>query len=61
VTQSRPAADRLDLLDDAEADSLPDLTDGAFGPSVRLEQERISFAAIERWPATLFDRVYWRT
>jgi hypothetical protein len=48
VTESRPTAGRLDLLDDAEADLYRDLVDGAFGPSVRLEQERISFAAVER-------------
>ena len=48
VTEPRPTAGRLDLLDDAEADLYQDLVDGAFGPSVRLEQERISFAAIER-------------
>jgi len=48
VTESRPTSARLDLLDDAEADLYRDLVDGAFGLSVRLEQERISFAAIER-------------
>jgi hypothetical protein len=48
VTESRPATGRLDLLNEAEADLHRDLVDGAFGPSVRLEQERISFAALER-------------
>jgi hypothetical protein len=48
VTESQPTAVRLDLLDQAEADLYRDLVDGAFGPSVRLEQERISFAALEQ-------------
>jgi hypothetical protein len=48
VTEARPALGRLDLLDEAEADLYQDLVDGAFGPSVRLEQERISFAALEQ-------------
>ena len=48
VTEPRPAVGRLDLLDEAEADLYRDLVDGTFGPSVRLEQERISFAALEQ-------------
>jgi hypothetical protein len=48
VTESRPALGRLDLLEEAEADLYRDLVDGAFGQSVRLEQERISFAAVEQ-------------
>jgi hypothetical protein len=48
VTESQPTAVRLDLLDAAEADLYRDLVDGAFGPSVRLEQERIGFAALEQ-------------
>ena len=48
VTEPRPAAGRLDLLDGAEADLYRDLVDAAFGPSVRLEQERISFATLEQ-------------
>ncbi len=46
VTESQPTTGRLDLLDAAEADLYQDLVDGAFGPSVRLEQERIGFGAI---------------
>jgi hypothetical protein len=48
VTEPRPAAGPLDLLDPGEAELYRDLLDGAFGPSVRLEQERVSFAAIEQ-------------
>jgi hypothetical protein len=45
--------DELDLLDPEEAELYHDLLDGTLGPSIRLEQERISFAAIEQaldWP-----------
>ena len=38
----------LPLLDRDEAALYRDLVEDAFGPSVRLEQERVSFAAIER-------------
>jgi len=48
VTESRPTAALLDLLDADEAELYRDLVEGAFGPSVRLEQERIGFAALER-------------
>jgi hypothetical protein len=48
VTEPRPTAVRLDLLDAEEAELYQDLTTGALGPSVRLEQERIAFATIER-------------
>ena len=48
VTEPRPTAARLDLLDPAEAELYRDLLDGTLGPSIRLEQERISFAAIEQ-------------
>jgi len=47
VTEPRPTAGRLDLLDPDEAELYRDLVDGTLGASVRLEQERISFAAIE--------------
>ncbi len=46
VTEPRPAVARLDLLDPDEAELYRDLVDGTLGPSVRLEQERIRFAAI---------------
>ncbi len=42
------AGERLDLLDPSEADLYQDLVENSFGPSVRLEQERIQFSAIER-------------
>jgi len=47
VAEPRPMAARLDLLDPEEAELYRDLLDGTLGPSIRLEQERISFAAIE--------------
>lgn len=46
VTEPAPSAGRLDLLDAAEAALYEELVTGEFGPAVRLEQERISFAAI---------------
>ena len=48
VTEPRPTAATLDLLDAEEAELYRDLIEGALGPSVRLEQERIRFAAIEQ-------------
>ena len=48
VTEPRPTAAVLDLLDAEEAEFYRDLVEGVFAPSVRLEQERIRFAAIER-------------
>jgi len=47
AAEPRPMAARLDLLDPEEAELYRDLLDGTLGPSIRLEQERISFAAIE--------------
>lgn len=48
VTEPRPTRARLDLLDPGEAELYRDLLDGVLGPSIRLEQERVSFAAIEQ-------------
>jgi hypothetical protein len=48
VTEPRPTTADLDLLTADEADLYQILVDGGLGPSVRLEQERIGFAAIER-------------
>jgi hypothetical protein len=48
VTEPRPVAAPLGLLDPGEAELYRDLLDGALGPSIRLEQERISFAAVEQ-------------
>ncbi len=53
VTEPRPALASLDLLDAEEAGLYRDLVDGTLGPSIRLEQERISFAAIEQAVAGL--------
>lgn len=53
VTEPVPTAAGLDLLDATELDLYRDLVTGTFGPAVRLEQERISFAAIERALAAL--------
>jgi hypothetical protein len=55
VTEPRPTAAELDLLDAEEAELYRILVDGALGPSVRLEQERVGFAAIGR--ALARDRV----
>jgi hypothetical protein len=48
VTEPRPVAATLHLLDPEESGLYRDLLGGVLGPSVRLEQERISFAAIEQ-------------
>jgi hypothetical protein len=48
VTEPDPSTVSLDFLDAEEAALYRDLIAGALGPSVRLEQERISFAAIEQ-------------
>lgn len=53
VTEPSPTAVNLDRLDSAESDLYSDLIKGSYAPSVRLEQERISFSAIE---AALADR-----
>jgi hypothetical protein len=48
VTEPSPTAVTLDRLDPAESDLYADLISGSYAPSVRLEQERISFSAIEK-------------
>jgi hypothetical protein len=48
VTESDPSAVGLDLLNAEEAALYRDLVADAFGPSVRLEQERVSFAAVQQ-------------
>jgi hypothetical protein len=53
VREPTPTAAALDRLDPAEQALHRDLVTGEFGPAVRLEQERISFAAIEQSLATL--------
>jgi hypothetical protein len=48
VTESTPTAVTLDRLTEAEAALYAGLVSATYGPSVRLEQERISFAAVEK-------------
>jgi hypothetical protein len=47
TTEPSPATAALDRLDPAESALHADLLSDAYAPSVRLEQERISFSAIE--------------
>ncbi len=54
VTESTPTRAVLDLLTPAEQELYADLVDGTFGPAIRLEQERISFAAVERARSAVF-------
>ena len=46
VTESAPTAVALDYLDQAESELYRALVGGDFGPAVRLEQERVSFARV---------------
>jgi hypothetical protein len=48
VNEQSPTAARLDYLSADERELYADLVDGTFGPSVRLEQERIRFTSVER-------------
>jgi hypothetical protein len=48
VREPVPTTAALDLLDPAEQALYRDLVTAEFGPAVRLEQERISFGAIQR-------------
>lgn len=47
VTEKTPTKAALDLLTPDEQDLYQDLVGGTFGPAVRLEQERVSFASLE--------------
>jgi len=47
VREPDPVATHLAHLDPAESDLYRDLVEDTFGPAVRLEQERISYPAIE--------------
>jgi hypothetical protein len=47
VTEKTPTKATLDLLTPAEQDLYQDLVNGTFGPAVRLEQERVSFASLD--------------
>jgi hypothetical protein len=46
VTEEKPTDAQLDRLGTEESALYADLVSGLLGPSVRLEQERIRFAAI---------------
>jgi hypothetical protein len=48
VTEATPTRAVLGLLTPAEQELYADLVGGVFGPAIRLEQERVSFAALER-------------
>jgi hypothetical protein len=48
VTEPSPTAAALDRLDQVESALYADLISDAYAPSVRLEQERISFSAVEK-------------
>jgi hypothetical protein len=48
VREADPVATHLAHLDPAESDLYRDLVEDSFGTAVRLEQERISYPAIER-------------
>jgi len=47
VTEKNPTKAVLNFLAPAEQDLYQDLVGGTFGPAVRLEQERVSFASLE--------------
>ena len=51
-----PTAAALDRLDRAESALYADLLSNAYAPSVRLEQERISFSAVEKQSPTVDKR-----
>jgi hypothetical protein len=53
VTEPAPSVVALDQLDPDEAAAYRDLVTGALGESVRLEQERVRFSAIEVAVASL--------
>jgi hypothetical protein len=48
VTENAPTKAALGLLDPAEQAMYQDLVNGTYGPAVRLEQERVSFASLEQ-------------
>lgn len=48
VTEKVPTKSTLNLLTSAEQDLYQDLVSNTYGPAVRLEQERVSFASLER-------------
>jgi hypothetical protein len=48
VTEPTPTRAVLDRLTAPEQELYTDLVDGTFGPAIRLEQERVSFAALKQ-------------
>jgi hypothetical protein len=48
IAEPSPSAKVLDHLDPAESSLYADLVSNAYAPSVRLEQERVCFAAVEQ-------------
>jgi hypothetical protein len=48
IAEPSPIATDLDHLDPAESGLYADLVSNAYAPSIRLEQERISFAAVQK-------------
>ena len=48
ATEPAPTAAALDRLDERESVLYADLVSNAYAPSVRLEQERVSFSAVEK-------------
>lgn len=48
VSEPNPTYERLPLLTEEEAALYGDLVEDALGPAVRLEQERVSYGALER-------------
>jgi hypothetical protein len=56
VTEPSPATAALDRLDRAESALYADLRANAYALSVRLEQERVSFAVIEKAVAAVIEK-----
>lgn len=48
ANEPSPAAAALDRLDPAESALYADLIANSYAPCVRLEQERVSFSAVEK-------------
>jgi hypothetical protein len=48
VTEPSPTTAALPLLTPEEQATYQALLSGTYGPAIRLEQERVSFAALER-------------
>ena len=55
TTEPSPTAAALSRLDRAESALYADLISNAYAPSVRLEQERIRFSAVEKAVASLME------